>query len=391
MKYYLAGGAVRNLLLGEEPADTDFAFSGTEEEFIALNPGARKLGDGPAYFLNGSEYSPLRGGNLAEDLYARDFTVNSFLMESNGVVHMHPKALSDLRGRILAPAASSSLADDPLRVFRAARFCAVFPDFTPSAECLEQMREAAGRESFRGIAAERVGRECVKALMGRRPGNFLRLLSITGALDYWFKELAGAEGIPAGPVEFHKTDVLEHIAQVMDKTEQEFETWKSSPQNTGKSPGRDYGKIAWEIRLLAAWMSLCHDLGKTDTPEDILPHHYQHEVRGMRAASGLARRLRLADRLRKAGILAAKLHMKAGIYPGLRPATRVDLIMEAHSARLLTPLFLLAQADSGNNTLLAQAARDLQLILGVRLPAKWQNKGKDSGKILRELRCQKLA
>ena len=54
MKYYLAGGAVRNLLLGEEPADTDFAFSGTEEEFIALNPGARKLGDGPAYFLNGS-------------------------------------------------------------------------------------------------------------------------------------------------------------------------------------------------------------------------------------------------------------------------------------------------------------------------------------------------
>ena len=383
MKYYLAGGAVRNLLLGEEPADHDYAFSGSEDEFIALNPGARKLGDGPAYLLNGSEYSPLQGGSLAEDLYARDFTVNCFLMESNGVVHMHPRSLDDLRGRVLTPAAPSSLADDPLRVFRAARFCAVFPDFTPTEECLEQMRETAGLEAFRDIAAERVGRECMKALMGSRPGNFLRLLGRTEALDYWFKELAGADSIPAGPVEFHKTDVLEHIAQVMDKTELEFETWKAAVNNTGKNTR--------ELRLLAVWMSLCHDLGKTDTPEDILPHHYQHEVRGMRGASNLARRLRLAERLRKAGILAAKLHMKAGIYPGLRPATRVDLLMEAHSARLLTPLFLLAQADSGNNTLLAMAARDLQLVLGVRLPLKWQNRGKDSGKILRELRCQKLA
>ncbi|MDR1124706.1 MAG: hypothetical protein LBM64_01400 [Deltaproteobacteria bacterium] len=382
MQYYLAGGAVRNLLLGEAPADNDYAFSGSEEEFIAANPGARKLGAGPAFLLDGAEYSQLRG-SPAEDLYARDFTVNCFLMEDNGVVHMHPRALADLRARLLVPATPTALTADPLRVFRAARFCAVFPDFKPTEECLGLMREAAGRETFRAIAPERVGRECLKALTGLKPGNFLRLLGQTGALDYWLRELAGAESIPAGPSEFHKTDVLEHIAQVMDKTELEFETWKASPGNGGKNTG--------EIRLLTAWMSLCHDLGKTGTPEDILPHHYQHEVRGMLAASGLAKRLRLSERLRKAGILAAKLHMKAGIYPSLRPATRVDLLMEAHSARLLTPLFLLAQADSGNAALLAAAARDLELVLGVRLPPKWLNRGKDSGKILRELRCQKLA
>jgi tRNA nucleotidyltransferase (CCA-adding enzyme) len=375
MKYYLAGGAIRNILWGFKPADYDFVFSNTEEEFISLNPQARKLGFGPAFGLDGREFTKLYAGSIEKDLLKRDFTINCFLMDENGFVHMHPSALNDLKNNCLNPASQGAFKDDPLRIFRAARFCAVFPSLTPSERCFALMRGAAQDAAFKNIAAERVGHECIKALSGEKPGNFLRRLSEAGALSYWFEELTGADKIPAGPVEYHKTDVLEHIAAVMDKTVQEFE--RNGDKNN-------------ETRMLAAWMALCHDLGKVNTPENILPHHYQHELRGMYAASNLAKRLRMPKKLYQAGILAAKLHMKAGLYPKLRPGSRVDMLMEAHSKNMLLPLFLLAQADSGNADLLELAADDLNIIVKIKLPEKWQNIGKKSGKKLRELRCQNL-
>ncbi|MDL2314192.1 HD domain-containing protein [Desulfovibrio sp. OttesenSCG-928-C14] len=382
MKYYLAGGAVRDLLTGHWPQDLDFSFNGEEAEFLSLYPDARKTPHGPALLLGRHEYTPLRG-DIQADLAARDFTMNSFLLEENGVLRMHPQALPDLRDRVLRPAAPGSLAADPLRVFRAARFCAMDPLLSPAPDCLEQIRNASAAPSFKQISAERVGRECIKALGGQKPGNFLRLLEAGQALGHWFEELAGAAGKPAGPPEFHKTDVLEHIAAVMDKTLDEFLAWQN------KRPPYPSKNIE-EIRALALWMALCHDLGKNSTPAEVLPHHYEHETRGMKAASNLARRLRLPERFRQAGWLAAKLHMKAGIYTRLRPSTRVDLVAEAQSRRLFIPLFLLAQADSGHHYLLELATHDLKIINAVTLPPEWRNLGAESGRRLRDLRCQAI-
>ncbi|MDL2285242.1 hypothetical protein LJB93_00685 [Desulfovibrio sp. OttesenSCG-928-F07] len=383
MKYYLAGGAVRSLLLGELPHDLDFVFSGSGQDFLALNPSARKLGENAIYELNNCEYAPL-GPSIKNNLQERDFTINSFLLENNGILHMHPNALSDLRSCTIAPASDTSLQDDPLRIFRAARFCASYPEFTPSTECLQSMRSAAKTTAFTLIAAERVGRECLKALQGQKPGNFLRILEQGNALEYWFEELAGSGQIPAGPPQYHNSDVLEHIARIMDGSSKELDNWAKS-ENTLTEEA-----IA-ELRTVTVWMSLCHDLGKVSTPSEILPHHYLHEVRGMQAALDLADRLRLSSRLRAAGLLSAKLHMKAGIYSKLRPSTRVDLLMEAHTRDLIIPLFLVAQADSGLSGLLNTAMAELKHILKIKLPPKWENKGKDSGRQLREMRCNALA
>ncbi len=383
MKYYLAGGAVRSLLLGEKPHDFDYAFSGSAEDFLALNPSARKLGDGPAYQLGHCEYTAV-GEGLRQNILNRDFTINAFLLEENGVLHMHPDALKNLRENILAPCTAQSLADDPLRIFRAARFCAVYPQFRPSLDCLKLMADTAKNENFGIIAPERVGQECVKALNAPQPGNFLRVLEQGCALNYWFDELSGAGQIPAGPPQYHNSDVLEHIARTMDKVVHELRAWLLT------RPGI-IGKRADELAVVTAWMSLCHDLGKVSTPSDILPHHYLHEVRGMQAALDLADRLRLPAKLRNAGLLAAKLHMKAGVYYRLRPSTRVDLLMEAHARELVVPLFLLAQADSGTAGLVELAERELEQILSVRLPVKWENRGKESGRHLREMRCNAIS
>jgi tRNA nucleotidyltransferase (CCA-adding enzyme) len=373
MNYYTAGGAVRDLLLGRPVRDLDLLFDGSESDFIQANPQARKVRDLPCpiYLLGGYEYTPMRGGSFAADMLRRDFTCNALALAEDGRLFAHPQALGDLRDRVIRPTSPESLINDPVRLFRAARLHAALPGFSLHSECLAAMRDPA--VSLHDIAPEQVGRETQKACSAAKPGNFLRDLAEAGRLLPWFAEFEGTPDIPAGPPKYHNSSVLEHMARVMDTTAL---LCRDDPEET---------------RTLAVWSALCHDLGKASTPLEILPHHYEHEARGATAAAALADRLRLPNRMRAAGIKAAHLHMKAGVYPTLRSGTRVDLLMEAHAADLLRPLFLTAQADSGRRDLLEAAERDLAVILAVHLPPERRNQGAASGARLRELRCTALA
>ena len=137
--YFAAGGAVRDLLLGRAYRDVDFTFAGSEQDFIQRNPSARQLetGNSAIYFLHGQEYGLLQKSGMdlrkaiESDLLRRDFTINSLLLSPSGILHAHPQALCDLRKKWIRPASASSLADDPVRVLRAARFCAAVPSFLP--------------------------------------------------------------------------------------------------------------------------------------------------------------------------------------------------------------------------------------------------------------------
>lgn len=373
---------MRDLLLGIPPKDLDYVFNCSAEDFVAEHPAARKLGHGPAYELHKHEFTAL-GKDIESNILERDFTVNSFLLDEGGVLRMHPAALDDLKRGRIAPCSPDSFKADPLRVFRAARLFAQFPDFELPESTLALMAETAATPEFKNIPAERVGQELVKALGGPRPGNFLFALGAGQALSYWFHELVGAPDIPAGPPAYHNSDVLGHIAGIMDSAAHEFDICLQGRPGLSESRRR-------EIRALTVWMALCHDLGKVSTPEDILPHHYQHELRGVNASFALAERLKLATRLRMAGAMSARLHMKAGIYERLRPSTKVDLLMNAWNKKLVIPLFLMAQADSGIPHLLARAERELEAILAVKLPPKWENRGAESGRHLREMRCAAL-
>ena len=382
MRFYAAGGAVRDLLLGRPMRDADFIFTGPAEAFILRYPAARKTKDGshPIYLLNGQEYSglaprlPLREA-LAEDLLRRDFTVNALLLADDGVLHAHPGALDDLRERVLRPASATALWDDPVRAFRAARFAASLPGFAVHTDTLEQMRGLGKEGLLDRIAAEQVGNEVRKACLGGAPGNFLRILHQGGCLEPWFAEFAKAAAIPAGPPRCHDADVLEHSARVMD----------ACVRLCVKDglPDRE--------RALAVWMALCHDIGKCATPPDLLPRHIGHERSGESLARDLGTRLRLPALFIKAGALAARLHMKAGGYEELRPGTRVDLLMALHGSGLLRPFARVVAADCGRRELPDNMERDYALILSVSLPKAWQNRGEASGARLRELRAACLA
>lgn len=362
MRWYLVGGAVRDLLLGRTPQERDMAFTGDVQDFLREYPQARAVGRGvEVCLLDGVECMPLRGGSLEADLRARDLTINALAVDEHGRLFAHPEALADLTAGVLRPASPQAFAQDPARVFRLARFAATFPDFTLHAEALAQARQA--RHMLPALPAERVGNEVRKALRAARPSRFAQVLDQAGVLSPWLAELEGAAHVPAGPAPRHTGTVLEHVSAVMDA-----------------AAGDE----------LAVWMALCHDLGKTATDPRILPHHYGHETRGAVLAQALGRRLALPARHIRAGVLAALLHMKGGRFHVLRPGTRRDLLHAVHSAGLDQPFWKMVDADAGADVS-GPALRALKAMLEARLPPEWRNRGKASGERLRALQCRRLA
>ena len=365
MQLFLAGGAVRDLLLGRTFADRDYLVTGiTREAFQKKFPAAREVGHAfPVFLLEGIEFSFPRGDTLSEELRSRDLTVNALLLDDHGDLVCHPQGLDDLHSRILRPASRRSFLEDPLRVFRAARFWATLPDFTPHEELIEAMRTTAERGLLDGIAADRIGMETRKALATDAPGNFLCLLAEADCLHPWFSEFGDALSIPAGPQPYHDTNVLEHTCRVMDSL-------RGNP--------------------LAVWAALCHDIGKTRTPPKTLPSHHGHDRTGEAMAEALARRLRLPNTHVTAGGDGTRWHMVAARYDSLRPGTKVDLLMHLHTAQTLDVVFALVEADQDKD--FSHRARvDLRTILKVRLPREDRNLDAESGRRLRTLRAQALA
>jgi tRNA nucleotidyltransferase (CCA-adding enzyme) len=368
MEIYLVGGAVRDLLLGRPVTDRDYLVDHADHTaFLGRYPTARLVGKSfPVFILDGDEYAWPRGGSLASDLALRDLTVNAMALDEKGLLHAHPQALHDLQARVLHPCSPTSLTDDPVRVFRAARFAAQFPDFSPSPELLDQMREAARGGLLAGHAAERMGREVSKALGAPAPSRFFTLLEKTGCLAPWLSELAACVGVPAGPPAYHDKDVFGHICQVMDR-------------------------VAGDALLV--WMALTHDLGKALTPREKWPSHHGHEQAGVAQAKELALRLRQPRVFMEAGMAACAEHMLAARYGELRPGTRVDLLMRLEAKKLTGRMFRLAAADKGSTDEepLRQARRDLRAIRKVKLPEDKKDLGEASGELLRQLRCDALA
>jgi tRNA nucleotidyltransferase (CCA-adding enzyme) len=276
MNVYLAGGAVRDLLLGRAVADRDYLVTGaTRKDFMNRFPHAREVGRTfPVFLLDGLEFSFPRAETIEDELRSRDLTVNAMLLDRDGELLCHPDAMGDLRARVLRPASERSFVDDPLRVFRAARFWARLPDFHPHDELIETMRAVADQGLLDALPPDRIGQETIKALQAQAPGNYLRLLARSNCLNPWFREFSQSMNIPAGPLPYHDADVLEHTCRVMD--------------SLAGNP-------------LAVWMALCHDIGKTATPPESLPHHHGHDLRGAAMAAELARRIRLSNAHIQAG------------------------------------------------------------------------------------------
>lgn len=203
---FLVGGAVRDALLEREVTERDWVVVGsTIDKMLAL--GFRQVGKDFPVFLHPStqeEYALARTERkigkgykgfvchaspevtLAQDLLRRDLTINAIALDMTGRLHDPYHGQADLEKRILKHV-SEAFREDPLRIFRVARFAARYQtlDFQIDTTTQALMQEMSNAEEISAIAAERVWQETSKALMENAPAIFIDVLHKTRTLQFW--------------------------------------------------------------------------------------------------------------------------------------------------------------------------------------------------------------
>ena len=270
---HLAGGCVRDWLLGLEPKDFDVEVFGLDFEQMqrALAPFGPTDVVGRSFGvlkvrLGGSEYDfalPRRESKTgaghrgfavapepdlseAEAAARRDFTVNAIAYDPFAQRLIDPHGGErDLCARVLRHT-SAAFVEDPLRVLRGFQFAARF-DLQLAPETAALCRSI--KETYRELALERVWGEwdkwCTKAT---KPSAGLAVLRATGWLSF-FPEIAALDGLPQDPEWHPEGDVLVHTGHCLDAL-------------VGLTAWREGDARTRRVLMLAV---LAHDFGKATT------------------------------------------------------------------------------------------------------------------------------
>jgi len=339
MQRYLVGGAVRDRLLGRPVEERDWVVVGaTPDELLAL--GYRRVGRDFPVFIHpesGEEHTlacRVRGDlttagpevTLADDLRARDLTVNALAEDTDGRVIDCTGGLADLEARLLRHVDAAAFASDPLRVLRTARLAAQLDPFgfRVADETRALMGQLAAGGALDALTPERLWKELERALAAPAPQRFLAELRAAGALRPLLPEVDRLWGVPQ-PAHWHpEIDTGVHTLMVLEQAA------RLSPDPV--------------VRFAA----LTHDLGKGTTPLDILPSHRGHGERGVALIDALSERLRAPTRYRDLARIVARHHGTVHRVAELRAATVLELLEGADAFRRperLAQLLLACEAD----------------------------------------------
>lgn len=186
---WVAGGFVRDLLLGRPSRDLDLTIAAdhrgaaTAARRLAAALGVRPhlLGSPPhAVWRIESpglkvELWPLGELTLEQDLRRRDFTVNAMAwrLPAGPLVDL-VGGLDDLHRRRLRAVSAANLVDDPVRTVRAARFLAELPELELDAASAGWIRDAG--PALGDAPRERVGQELLRLLRAPAAGRGVEAL-----------------------------------------------------------------------------------------------------------------------------------------------------------------------------------------------------------------------
>jgi tRNA nucleotidyltransferase (CCA-adding enzyme) len=328
MQAYVVGGAVRDALLGLPVKDRDWVVVGSTPEEMRAR-GFRPVGRDFPVFLHpqtSEEYALARTERksgrgytgfichaspevtLEEDLLRRDLTINAIARAEDGTLIDPYGGRRDLEARVFRHV-SPAFGEDPLRILRVARFAARFTDFTVAPETLALMRQMVAAGEVDHLVAERVWRELARGLMEAQPSRMIRVLRDCGALAVILPELERLFGVPQPQRHHPEIDAGEHVLLVVD---------------AAAASGQP---------LPVRWACLLHDLGKADTPAEVLPHHYGHEAASARRAHEVSERLKAPTECRDLAEMVAREHGILGQADSLRAETMVKLIERCDGLR----------------------------------------------------------
>jgi poly(A) polymerase len=289
----LAGGCVRDLLLGRPPKDYDVATSAAPREVLALFPKALTVGEAfgvvivieetseieVATFRSDRGYSDGRHPDAVtftdarQDALRRDFTINGMFLdpETDRVVD-YVGGQEDLKARVIRAIGDPHLRflEDHLRMLRAVRFAAELGfDIDPATA-------AAAKElapKIASVSGERVAAELERILTALPPGRRrgLELMDELGLVAILLPEIHAMKGVVQGPDVHPEGDVFVHTLLCV----------------------QELREPTFELALAA----LLHDTGKPRTAvmRDGRWTFYGHAEIGEKMAEDVCRRLRLSN------------------------------------------------------------------------------------------------
>jgi len=353
---YLAGGCVRDLLLGLDPKDYDVATSARPDIVLGLFPRTFAVGahfgvvlvadsDEEGYittevatFRSDGAYSDGRHPDVVryttsaeEDVRRRDFTINGLLLDPNqldpdrqevsghdfsraaiaantagalapeGNLHsavidlVH--GLADLDAGILRAIGRPELRfeEDHLRMLRGVRFAARF-NFTLDPATKAAIQSLAYKTA--SVSRERVRDELTKMLTEGHARRAFQLLDETGLLQQVLPEIVRMQGVEQPPQYHPEGDVFTHTLLLLDQLE------------AGCSP-------------TLAWAALLHDVGKPPTYRNA-PDRIRfdgHVEVGVAMAAEILRRFRFSNDDTHQILALIQNHMRFADAPRMKTST----------------------------------------------------------------------
>jgi poly(A) polymerase len=316
----LAGGCVRDRLLGRPPRDFDVATSARPGQvkrlFRRTVPVGERFGCVQVHrggakvevttFRAEGTYSDGRrpdtvefGTDPAADARRRDFTANALFEDpESGEILDFVAGRADIDAQLIRAVGDpgARFEEDRLRMLRAVRFSAVL-GWTIEPATLAAIRARARTAS--SVAAERVRVELVRMLTEGGAERGLALLHETGLLAVLLPEVAACEGV-AQPPDFHpEGDVLVHTRLAL--------------------AGLD--RLEGQASPALALATLLHDVGKPPTFRVAERIRFDgHDAVGAGMAEGACRRLRCSNEETRTVVELVARHMVWRNLPRMREA-----------------------------------------------------------------------
>jgi poly(A) polymerase len=334
---YLAGGCVRDLLLGREPKDYDVATNATPQQVMHLFPETYAVGaqfgvvlvpdesrrrDVACYVSSGHVPTQAHAVEVAtfrsdigytdgrhpdevrfsqdprEDVARRDFTINGMLLDPvTDKVLDYVGGRDDLKVGIVRAIGDPErrFAEDKLRMLRAVRFAARF-EYSIDPATFAAMQKLAPQIEV--VSRERVRDELTRILTEGHGRRGFQLLDESGLLKQVLPEISAMKGVQQPP-EFHpEGDVFVHTLLLLDHLPQ-------------------------PCPLTLAWGALLHDVGKPPTfrvaPDRI--RFDDHVGVGVKMAEKICERLRFSNDETAQILALVDNHMRFGHVTRMKEST----------------------------------------------------------------------
>ncbi len=330
---YLAGGCVRDRILGLKAKDYDIATDARPESVARLFDNTVAVGarfgvmlvvlDGEQFevatfraeagYADGRRPSAVRFGTLEEDVKRRDFTIGGMYLDpATGRIIDQVGGMRDLRAGVIRAIGDPELrfAEDHLRMLRAVRFAARL-NFTIDSATWSGIQRSASKISQ--IAAERVGEEVMMIMTQGGAALGLDLLVDSGLAAVIIPEVLALRGCPQ-PANFHpEGDVYRHTHLMLSML----------PRGCAET-------LAFGV--------LFHDIAKPQTlviEADGKMTYYRHTDIGGGVAADILQRLRRPRAVQLRVAYLVHNHLRMMMAPRMRRATLKRMLAEEGFAELL--------------------------------------------------------